>query len=407
MRRPKVFISHSSKTPESTAFLEQVYAALSQHGDGQSFKVFLDRKIHAGEEWHKEILKELCTCDAVVILLSKAALASHWVRQEAAFSAMRRYGDLALKLVVVTLDDVTAQEIQACPYLGGVARLHDLQFAPKHKTPKDIIDELADVTIRPYYPLGDFLLRMCLTLGCIHSNILEYAIGVLDSNRVATLPWHTSPAHTLALSVVAEPGRELESLRNLLPAIRDTPNRRDIANILLEKVKLLWVKPEAADNLALVQRQEKRVPLIINGFNPQDFTAESYADRAWGKGNHKLVPVGACRSLGEIENILREAIVGKTVPKQFADDRLKTIKQPILLVFPPPESEASEPLLPDEDLLETLISKYPTAAILIPTGKSLPDDRPDLPLLEPKLDVDEEKRQYYAYLEVNEYIESM
>ncbi len=407
MRRPKIFISHSSKTPEANAFLEQVFVALKQHGNGQGFEVFLDREeIHTGEEWHKKILQNLCTCDAVVILLSKAALNSHWVRQEAAFSAIRRYGDLALKLIVVTLDDVTAQEIQDCPYLGGVARLHDVQFAPKYKTPKEIIEELADLSIKPYSSLGDLLHRMCLTLSCIHSNILEYAIRALACNCVATLPWHTSPAHTLALSVAVEPDKALDNLRNLLSAIRDAPNRRDIARILLEKVKPLWVKPEAAANLVLAQqKKEKRVPLIINGFNPQEFTVESYADRAWGKGNHKLVPVGRCHSLLEIENILRETIGGKTVPKRFVDERLRSIKKPILLVFSSPEDEVSEPVLPDEDLLNVLISKYPTAVILIPIGNSLSDDRPYLPVLKPELDVEEERRQYCSYLEVREYIE--
>jgi hypothetical protein len=410
MRRPKVFISHST-SPENEPFLDQVYAALKQHDGGNSFDVFLDRKeITTGEEWHQKILKNLCTCDAVVILLSKKALASHWVRQEAAFSAMRRYGDLALKLVVVTLDDVTAQQIQDCPYLGGVARLHDVQFSPKDKTPDEIIEELAGLSARNYSPLGDLLLRMSLTLECIHSPILEYAIGHLESNCVANLSWNTNPAHTLALSVAAEPHKALENLRNFLPAIRDTPNRRDIANILLEKVKPLWVKPEAAENLSLAQqKKEKQTTLIINGFNPQDFTAESYADRAWGKGNHKLISVGTDHRFKTIEKIMLNTVGQKANPleEKHAKDWLKNIDMPILLVFPAPEDEETEQSLPDQSVLEEVVNEYPSTVILIPIGESPPNYRSDLRPLEPALDVKEEKKQFRSYIKVNEYIKSM
>lgn len=259
MRSPKVFISHSSKTPEGITFLEQVYAALNQHGDGQSFEVFLDREeIHTGEEWHKKILQKLCTCDAVVILLSKAALNSHWVRQEAAFSAMRRYGDLALKLVVVTLDDVTAQEIQACPYLGGIARLHDVQFAPKHKTPEEIIEELADLTIRPYSPLGDLLLKMSETLEYIKPATLERAIRLLDCNCVATLNWNTHLAHTLALSVASEQYKALKNLSALMKDIGHVVGQEK-ARTLLHMVKHLWVNPDAATHLSNAHTQ--RIPM--------------------------------------------------------------------------------------------------------------------------------------------------
>lgn len=403
MRRPKVFISHST-SPENEPFLDQVYAALKQHDGGNSFDVFLDRKeITTGEEWHQKILKNLCTCDAVVILLSKKALASDWVRQEAAFSSMRRYGDLALKLVVVTLDDVTAQQIQNCPYLGGVARLHDVQFAPKHRTPNEIIEELADVTISPYSPLGDLLLKMSETLEYIKPATLERAIRLLDCKCIATLNWNTHFAHTLALSVAHNQYNALENLSALLKEIGHVVGQEK-ANTLLKMVRHLWVKPDAAENLALAQQQ--RTPTIINGFNPEDFTAGSYADRAWGKGNHQLVPIGDCRSLGEIENIMRQSVGGKTMPKRLADKRLMAASEPILLVFPAPDDDSTEMgFIPDESLLKEIMDKYPTTAVFIPAGKALPDYRPDLQPLEPPLDVDDEDTQYLTYCDVKSYIE--
>ena len=415
MPQPKVFISHSSKTTETKAFRDQVYAALDEHGNGNSFRVFLDNEdICTGDEWHKKILRNLCTCDAVVILLSRAALNSQWVRQEAAFSAIRRYGDLALKLIVVTLDDVSVQDIQDCPYLGGVSRLYDVQFTPEYKTPNQIIDELADLIVVPNSPVGDSLLRMSFTLGYVHSEVLENALGVLESNSVAALSWNTSPAYTLALSVASEQTKGFENLRKVLPELRDIPDREIIADILLEKVKHLWVNPEAAENLAVAQKQ-KRVPLVINGFNPQNFTSESYADRVWGKGNHIHIAVGGARSYSDIEQVVRDSILYETdasrnkdpIPEHMVEKELREIKKPILLTFPPPEGETSRPTIPDDEVLDALIDKYQTMAILIPIGTPRPNEKPDIPQLLPELNVEEESSQFSSFLEVNRYIMSM
>lgn len=403
MRKPRVFISHST-SPENEPFLDQVYTVLEQHGGGNSFDVFLDRKeIKTGEEWHQKILKNLCTCDAVVILLSKKALASHWVRQEAAFSAMRRYGDPSLKLVVVTLDDVDAKTVEACPYLGGVARLHDVQFAPKNKTPNEIVAELAGLATRAYSPLGDLLLRMSETLECIQSATLERAINILNCNAVARLHWNTHFAYTLALSVAHEEHKALENLETLLKEIGHVVGREK-AGILLKMVRHLWVKPDAAENFATAQRQ--RHPVIANGFNPEDFTAKSFADRAWGKGNHQIVPIGACRSMGEIEDIMLQTVGSKTMPKRLAEKRLKSVSEPILLVFPAPDDESTDTMfLPDENLLQDIMGKYPTTAIFIPAGTTLPDCRPDLQPLEPPLNMKDEDNQYLTYCDVKKYIE--
>ena len=410
MPRPKVFISHSSKTPETTAFLDQVYVALKQHGSGQSFDVFLDREeIYTGEEWHKKILNNLCTCDAVVLLLSEAALASPWVRQEAAFSAIRRFGDPSLKLVVVIIDDtVSVQKIEQCEFLGGVARLHDVQFTTK--APNDIIEELANVTNRSYSLLDNSLEDMCSALEAIRPDILAQAIRNLDDNRIATLPWNTAPAHILALSVVDEPSKALRNFHDLLlPAMRRIiHNRRDSAIVLLESVKPLWVEPKASKNLFLAQQnKENKAPLTINGFNQQNFTAESYADRAWGKGKYLLVSVGSSTSEVQILNILRSTVVPQTMHKHFVDARIKKYRKPILVVFSSPEPGASELLLPDENLLERITSLYPTAVILLPTGEASPQGRPDLQPLEPKLDTEEEDRQFDDYLDVNDYIATL
>lgn len=403
MRKPRVFISHST-SPGNEPFLDQVYTALEQHGGGNSFDVFLDRKeIKTGEEWHQKILKNLCTCDAVVILLSEKALASHWVRQEAAFSAMRRYGDPSLKLVVVTLDNIDAKTIEACPYLGGVARLHDVQFAPKNKTPDEIIAELAGLTTHIYSPVGNLLLRMSETLEYIHSATLERTIRLLDYNCIAKLSWNTHFAYTLALSVANEHPKAWENLLILLQEIRHVPKRHEIANILLEMVKPLWVEPEVAKNLSLAQQQ--RSPLITTGINPENFTAESYADRAWGNGNHQLVPIGSCRSMKEIEAIMRETVGSKTMPKHLAEKCLLTATDPIVLVFPVPDDDSDTAFLPDENLLQELMKKYPTTAVFIPTGETLPEGRPDLQKLTPLLDTDAEGNHYLAYHRVKKYIE--
>src|SRR4051812_2573115 len=72
----KVFISHSSV---DTWVVRQIAVHLGERG----IETFLDvNDLETGDVWDDELRTELRDCDEVLLLLSRAAIASEWVRIE-------------------------------------------------------------------------------------------------------------------------------------------------------------------------------------------------------------------------------------------------------------------------------------------------------------------------------------
>ncbi|HKQ05572.1 MAG TPA: toll/interleukin-1 receptor domain-containing protein [Blastocatellia bacterium] len=94
--KPKVFISHSTKTgdPLAVCFLDRLYQTLKQarNNDGtEAFEVLLDKtNILTGEKWSEVIREWVLSCDAAIVLLSEAAARSDYVKQEVTLLQQRR-----------------------------------------------------------------------------------------------------------------------------------------------------------------------------------------------------------------------------------------------------------------------------------------------------------------------------
>jgi hypothetical protein len=78
--RPKVFISHSAKEPEARALCK----AIAGYLDPLKFEVLWDDKLQTAEVWPAAIDEWIWTCDAAVLVLSKAATESRYVAYEVA-----------------------------------------------------------------------------------------------------------------------------------------------------------------------------------------------------------------------------------------------------------------------------------------------------------------------------------
>lgn len=80
MKPAEVFLSHSDK---DRAFTTRVRDCLVAHG----IPVWYSRtSILGARQWHDEIGSALSRCDAFVVILSPASVASKWVKRELLFA---------------------------------------------------------------------------------------------------------------------------------------------------------------------------------------------------------------------------------------------------------------------------------------------------------------------------------
>ena len=87
MPKTRLFISHSSPEAPALARLTDLHAQLS----GLGYEVLLNRTfIRSGDEWRNRIHVMLAECQAAIILLDAAALASPWVLKESTILSWRK-----------------------------------------------------------------------------------------------------------------------------------------------------------------------------------------------------------------------------------------------------------------------------------------------------------------------------
>ena len=399
-----VFISHSSKTSERIDFVKSLRQKLGE--EIQNVNVFLDvTDIESSEQWHDKILSKLCCCDVHIIVLSNQAIESGWVKQEAAFSAIRRFGDPGLKILVLpAFDDVTDEQIKACNYLGKVAKLHDIQFATRCENADVIAQQVSAATSLINSPIGELLLKMSETLSSVHENAIKRGLSSLQDNKVSSLPWQSKACYQLALRVASE---QEQALSNFMIVMNEISNAigQESARKLLFMVANLWIKPESASILTGCLLNGSAA--VLNCYDPEEFTSRSIADRAWGRGHHKIINVGGCSSFGEIEGLLLENIGSPNMKERFRRRKLARNKKPIVLVFPAPEcSEQDFESFPDASLIQDVIEQFPNVTAFVASGNEVLEYREDLVVLEKDFDVANEESQYFEFIDAKEFIDN-
>lgn len=108
-RRPPVFISHSSRGDADAA---SVLSAIRRALKAARFEPLVDeRGLKGGDDWRLRLHTWMSHCDAAILLLSRQALESDWVLQEATILTARR--------VVQGLDH-TVETFLLLPVLVGI-----------------------------------------------------------------------------------------------------------------------------------------------------------------------------------------------------------------------------------------------------------------------------------------------
>jgi hypothetical protein len=139
MPKPKIFISHSAHEGRPRAVLFALKAELERAG----FEVLLDKtRLEGGDEWREELVSWMWQCHAAVILLSEPALASPWVKIEAANLISRRslstqFGNPRFLVLPVLFDPVTPARLPGTDF--SPLALDEIQAVPS-ATDRMIVD---------------------------------------------------------------------------------------------------------------------------------------------------------------------------------------------------------------------------------------------------------------------------
>jgi hypothetical protein len=210
MPKTRLFISHSSPEAPALTRLTELNAQLSDLG----YEVLLDRTfIRSGDEWRNRIHVMLAGCQAAIILLDAAALASPWVLKESTILSWRK--------------DLEGEEFY----------LHPVRF-------RGITED--DLKTRQYSPL---------LLTEVQHIIADNDVGMIAAAVNNVIPTH-SEAPTLLDLIVSDMAAQIEHLtvsdltlenicRKREPGLPFTPGesrRRRFASVLARR--LLETGPE-------------------------------------------------------------------------------------------------------------------------------------------------------------------
>ncbi|MGD8910768.1 MAG: toll/interleukin-1 receptor domain-containing protein [Chromatiales bacterium] len=405
----KLFISHSSKTPDNLALLQTVCTGLADKG----FDILVDNggQLYAGVDWELRINEWMAECHAAVILFSTAALRdSEWVKKEAAILSWRRELQEDFVLIPVLLEGITPEDLEQG--LSRILRITKSQCIRNATAAQQIVDQVAQglgpaerLAKTPFERLQGVLAEILEKQA--RPETLEDAWNLLDG---ANKPqWQPDRGRRFATALVRFMLRDrlgaIQHLQTVLDRIRPRI-RKDAAEELLKYLACLWIDAEAAGGISAAPSRAGIVAL--NGNYLPDFTARRYAERAWPLCDQwRYIPVDtSARSVNDILEVIRQSFRprGGSIPGKVIDKLIKNYEKPVLVLIP---SAGEPPQLPDETLLSELRAHYPKLIYMIGTGPRIPDWVPAgiEPLL-PPLDINVEEEQLFALADMQDFIEN-
>ena len=394
----KLFISHSSKTPENVDLLRKICARLGEPGTGYAPLWDGSGNIEPGSDWYRRLDEWLAECHAAVILFSDAAHDSLWVQKEAAILSWRRELEARFTLVPVPLEKQTPDALEQG--LFGVLRIAKDQCLRDCETPEAIAQGILD-TLAVHYR------SQCRTpferLQHVLAEILEkHATTASLEDAWYSLEDHDRPlwrpgqgdrfAAALARYLLRDRLHAQAHLLRLLNRIRPLVAEAGAVE-LIKYLRYLWVDPGAA---GLISSSGTRARIVaLNALYPSEYTGVRYKERAWPLDDlRSAVPVQARWDPNEL---LADIIAGLRGPggcsEAIIKERLRRPEPPIVVLVPPHEDRMS-----DLQMLEELRGEYPALLFVVGTGPRLPQWLPPACVrLEPELEPDVEMNQHLAH----------
>lgn len=408
MNVPKLFISHSSKTDENIEIRDHICKALQD-----DFTILVDKRIKPSEEWFPCLYEYMNECHAAVILLSKASLESDWVRAEAAILCNRRRIHHNFKLILILLDDLTIELLDKHPFFKAIS-ITDFQAIRDCQNTVEIITKLWEAlldlksSMPPNTPLEKMTSQIQSVLSPIQKKNPDAFLTAFKEglNRIdPTFDFSTDNlADALVRVLLRDPLKIFENIKLLFVELSLLIEKGE-ANMILDIVKGHWVHPEAA--VLLSKARVNLQPVAINGMQVHDFSGDCYARQAWPAPTpYTLVTANKDdRSYANIEQILLSQVPPQTMAKRLKKQYLDTFTDPLVLVFPYPDSDPNfESAFPDKDLLDQIKNKLKNVTVILSTGEKVPTHLNYVQPLVPLLTQEQEDEQYISYSSVNQYV---
>lgn len=376
MSKARIFISHSCKDVEIATgpsfeaepderlrrlkyakyVRDEVVRLLSQ-----DFEVWLDRKLlDPGDHWPIKLLRWLGECDAAVLLLSRDAIQSRWVLQEATVLTWRRHLRPDFRLIPVILGDLDRDQLATAGF--GPLQISDIQAA-KVEGPVDFSRSEADAlalriagrfkdlaVTEEENALWKWVEDVASILQNLDESILKRACAPL---HIQDRDWAHYPdrartvAHYLLRANLDDAGKALDGIATALGA-----RGVGLLATLVELVKPLWVNPAAAIALAEIRNGAWHA-YAINTDNPdaaQDYARRAWCSAPWLKNRNLLFnePVGEGQA-HEIMAQLHDRVATRLQIKPAERRLLPRIiaKRPFFILF-------GDEILMDEDLCQSI-----------------------------------------------------
>ncbi len=381
MPRPLIFISHSAKDDDARDVLEQIEAKLRG-----AFDVFVDRKrLEAGMYWRRELDTWMGLCRGAVILFSRDALTSSWVRKEATILCARRAWDASFVLVPVRLPTVKRADLDHEDF--SPLALNEIQMVTE-KTTKAIVKKVAERFAplaagderTPLRELERVIASMLVEVENKSPEVLVEAAGKLGASLTARLPGQSYNAQLARELINAEPQSMLEAFEVLNPYFADWGT----AVRLFELLVPFWVDSAAVAQIPpMIKRSPKQRAVSVNG-SLSPFTQKAYIRRArCGPVDWLYVQTTGARGFEEnldaqlkkIEEEIRTQIKAKLdisddydedTVQLAIDSQINTLEkiEPLFVIVPRGLSE---------EVLTGLRDKFPAFTFFLLSGDGVPD----------------------------------
>lgn len=269
--KPKIFISHSAKDDLARKLLTYLFEGLCNDG----FDVFVDREIlQGGDGWRAKIKEWIWQCDAAIILLSKDALSSDWVKYEATLLCQRREGNPGnFKLIPIYFPDVTPEIIKQKMDPIQLNEIEGIEI----QTLKIDNKEIEKILLKIKQQLAPLLERDCIRneleeylnkiiyFNCQNEEVLKEICNSLDINITGSLMIKdlslliTRALFELPGNIGSERFHKLTKVIKSIKPIIDNNRIKTIINIL---TPFCWVNPEIAVKIPFIA-QCKSTPRVV------------------------------------------------------------------------------------------------------------------------------------------------
>jgi hypothetical protein len=382
-RSPSVFISHSAHDdPGATRAVAALRRALKAAG----FEPLVDEwDLKGGDDWRQRLYTWMTHCDAAILLLSRNALQSDWVLQEATVLTARRFDQarndavnepflLLPVLVGVTMRDVKALSAFEELNLPSIQALHDRQPAQLATRVAKLLMPLKRRASSRRSLRQDLEDKIASNLRVASAAVLRNAAEELGDPPSRWVPSRDA-ADILAMRLIeSERDLILASLQRLQGAI-PSENLRNIVKFL----RGAWVNAAAAARFAVIAASPAHTRAAVLNARHTSFTPFAYVTRASGSTSEAtVIPVVDAGGEDYLGSIVRQIKEHFRDPEMLDADALANIRRqvakmtkaaPVVIAVAPPVARA--PLIGEHDVGE-LLKQFEQCTVLIMSGQAPP-----------------------------------